>query len=497
MRLRSLRGRLLAGVVALAAVCFAVLAVVVYAQQRDFLTERVDDQATSAAPLLGRALDDARVPGPEHGGDRDGPSDPAAEPAGGGRRDPRGVRGRGPGPPGVSLPPGVYAERRDASGVSRGSVVINYGEAAPSPPRLPAEIPLDEIISVPSRDGSLEYRVDAAPGPAGWSTIAALPLSGVDEQLDRLLLVMAAVIGGVLLLMAALGFWVVRVGLRPLDRIGITAGRIAAGDLSQRVSPAEAGTEVGRLGLSLNAMLSQIEEAFAERRASEDRLRRFLADASHELRTPLASIRGYAELFRMGAARDGPEAEKVMSRIEQEAARMGVLVEDLLLLARLNETRESAREPVDLRELVRDAAQDARAAAQDREITLAVPDAETVVMGDGDQLRQVLSNLTRNALVHTPPGTAVELAVARAGDRVRVEVRDHGPGLPVDDGAELFERFWRAQPARGRGPAGAGLGLAIVHAIVLNHGGAVSAETRADGGAAFTVELPAVEPALR
>jgi two-component system OmpR family sensor kinase len=370
--------------------------------------------------------------------------------------------------------------------------VLTYGETAPSPPRLPARIPVDDLVTVEARDGSLEYRVDAAPSPGGGLTIVAIPLSGVDEQLDELLLVEGLVIGGALLLMAALGWWVVRLGLRPLERIGDTAGKIAAGDLSQRVEPAEPTTEVGRLGLSLNAMLHQIERAFAERAESEERLRVFLADASHELRTPLASIRGYAELFRMGAARDEAEAEKAMSRIEQEAARMGVLVEDLLLLARLDEVREAVREPVDLAEIARDAVADARATAPDRDIALSVEGDETVVPGDEDRLRQVLANLVRNALVHTPPGAPVEVAVAHAGNRVRLEVRDRGPGLPVADGELIFERFWRADPARGRGAAGAGLGLAIVQGIVAAHGGEVRAETRRDGGATFIVALPAL-----
>jgi two-component system OmpR family sensor kinase len=477
-RLRSLRARLLAGVLALAAVCLAVLAVIVYAQQRSFLVDRVDDQAESAQPLAERALNEAGVPGPDgrDAGDAFG------------RRPPG--DGRGPGPRTTSLPPGVFAERRDANGTPQGDVTLTYGEAAPSPPRLPASLPLDDVVTVPSEDGSLDYRVDASPAPGGWTTVVAIPLSGVDEQLDRLLIAMLAVIGGVLLLMAAVGWWVVGVGLRPLDRMGATAGRIAGGDLSQRVAPAEPGTEVGRLGLALNAMLHQIEQAFAERTASEERLRTFLADASHELRTPLASIRGYAELFRMGAARDGEDAERAMTRIEQEAARMGVLVEDLLLLARLDETRERERDPVDLAELARDAAGDARAADRDRPVALAVPGDGAVVVGDADELRQVVGNLVRNAIVHTPPRTPVAITVTPAGDSVRLEVADEGPGLPVEDGRELFERFWRAAPARGRGPAGAGLGLAIVDAIVAAHGGTVSAETRPEGGARFVVELP-------
>ena len=487
MSLRSLRARLLAGVIAIAAICVIALAAIVYAQQRDFLLQRVDEQAKSAAPLAARVLDEEGIPRPQgdgleghgHGGRGFAPGD----------RD--GDRGRGPGP---SLSTSaIHVERRDLDGSPLGGVTLGpYGEGTPSPPQLPADLTPAKPFTVRARDGSLDYRVRAEPSPGGGLTVVAIALSGVDEQLEELLLVEATVIGVALLLMAALGWWVVQLGLRPLERIGDTAGKIAGGDLSRRVEPAEPSTEIGRLGLALNAMLAQIERAFSERAMSEDRLRRFLADASHELRTPLASIRGYAELFRMGAVSDEGEARRAMSRIEQEAARMGVLVEDLLLLARLDEVRDTGREPVDLAEVAADAAADARATAPDREIALHLADAGTVVAGDEDRLRQVVGNLVRNALVHTPDGTPVELAVEAVGGRVRLTVADRGPGLPVLDGRVTFERFWRAEPGRGRGAAGAGLGLAIVDGIIAAHGGEVRAETRPDGGAIFAVELPAL-----
>jgi two-component system OmpR family sensor kinase len=290
-----------------------------------------------------------------------------------------------------------------------------------------------------------------------------------------------------------LSWFLVGLGLRPLDRMARTAGQIAAGELSQRVTPATERTEVGRLGLALNAMLGRIEEAFGERQASEDRLRRFLADASHELRTPLVSIRGYAELFRIGAARDEAEVEKAMARIEQEAARMGVLVEDLLALARLDEVREPVRERVDVGQLARDAVADAGATAPDRPMDLEI-EGEPLVLGDPDQLRQVLANLLRNALTHTPPGTAIEVSVRGGEHDVRLEVRDHGHGLPSSEPDLLFERFWRADAGRARGRAGAGLGLAIVAAIVAAHGGDAHAANAGGGGACFAVRLPALSP---
>jgi two-component system OmpR family sensor kinase len=236
-------------------------------------------------------------------------------------------------------------------------------------------------------------------------------------------------------------------------------------------------------------MLVQIEKAFAERAAGEKRLRRFLADASHELRTPLASIRGYSELYRIGAAREPAEVERAMDRIEAESARMGGLVDDLLTLARADEVREPAREPLDLRELLEDVRDDARAAAPERQITLS-PTGPVAIEAGGDALRRVFANLLRNAIVHTPEGTPIELALESTESSATVRVRDHGPGLPPGDPNAAFERFWRDSAARGRDDGGAGLGLAIVAALVNAHGGRVEAENAADGGALFTVWLP-------
>jgi two-component system OmpR family sensor kinase len=314
----------------------------------------------------------------------------------------------------------------------------------------------------------------------------------VDSTLQRLLIVTGLVIAAVLLVLGIAAWLVVRIGLLPLDRMGHTAGAIAGGDLSHRVETTDPRTEVGRLGQALNAMLDRLERAFAQRQASEDRLRQFLADASHELRTPLASIRGYAELFRLGAAREPAATEKAMRRIEEEAKRMGVLVEDLLTLARLDEVRDAEHGAVDLATLARDAVDDARATAPERAIGLEASGA-TVVLGDADGLRQLLANLLRNALVHTPAGTPIEVRLTGRGPagEVRLEVRDHGPGLPTGDPAALFERFWRAETGRSRGRGGAGLGLAIVAGVVDAHGGRVAARDAPGGGAEFVVELPA------
>jgi two-component system OmpR family sensor kinase len=457
----SLRGRLVAGVLALAAAGLILLAAVTYAEQRSFLMDGVDRQVRSAQGVVDNVLEGK--PFDPHGGF--------------GHADGR----RGP-PPGQGPAPGTYVQRRPQNGDWSGRFV-GY-DVGGTPPKLPASLPLGKIVTVDAGDAS--YRVLAQVDPSGDTNVVAVPLSATNSTLGRLLLVEALVIAGVLLLLGLFAWIIVRVGLLPLDRMGHTAAAIAGGDLSHRVETTDPRSEVGRLGVSLNAMLDRLEDAFAEREESQERLRSFIADASHELRTPLASIRGYAELYRMGAARSEDDVRKAMRRIEDEGARMGVLVEDLLTLARLDEVRQTPHVPVDVAKLARDAVDDARATAPERDIALHV-ERPAEALGDADQLRQVLANLLRNALVHTPPGTPVEVSV-RPG--LRVEVRDHGPGLPTEDAGALFERFWRAEGGRERGKGGAGLGLAIVAGIVTAHGGSVRASNAPGGGASFVVELP-------
>jgi two-component system OmpR family sensor kinase len=466
--MRSLHARLIAGLLALAALGLLALGGITYAEQRSFLLDRADQQLHAAARPIGAVLGGFPGGGPP-------------ELRGGGRRPAAGG-------PGFGLPPGTYGERRDASGGIVASTVVRRfgaGAGAAERPALPDRLAPGRIVAVAG------YRVLARPDPiTGGLDVVAIPLRDVDQTLHRLLVVEGLVIAGALLLLG-LGAWgVVRVGLLPLERMGRTADAIAGGELGQRVEPADHRTEVGRLGLALNAMLGRLERAFAGQKASEERLRRFLADASHELRTPLASIRGYAELFRIEpAAREPAETERAMRRIEQEAARMGVLVEDLLTLARLDELPQAQPTEVDLAALCRDAVDDARATAPEREIALRASGTATV-LGNADQLRQLLANLLRNALVHTPAGTPVEVSVGERDGEARLEVRDHGPGLPGGDPAALFERFWRAEGGRARGKGGAGLGLAIVAAAVERHGGRVSAANAPGGGASFAVALP-------
>jgi two-component system OmpR family sensor kinase len=457
------------------------MAVVTYEEQRSFLLTRVNQQVGDSRLPVAVALN---LIHPQ------GTTSTSRAPVAGDRA------------PGTLQTSGTYGIVLGASGKVVQSRSFTYGEPAASAPSLPRRLPISQfrsrsvhLFTVDSVSGSgLRYRAAAFALKDGRTLVIAVPLRDVDQTLQRLLLVELLVGAAVILALVVLGWIVIRVGLRPLERMGRVASEIAHGNLSRRVVPANERTEVGRLGTSLNEMLGQIERAFADRGRSEESLRRFLADASHELRTPLASIRGYAELYRLGAASDPAEVSRAMSRIEAEAARMGVLVDNLLLLARLEELPETPLVEVDLTELAEHAAQDTRAATPDRQVLVdAGPPVR--VLGDPAQLRQVLLNLTRNAVIHTPPGTAIEITVATEGEQVLIKVRDHGPGLPPEAGDRLFERFWRTEGGRTRGRGGAGLGLAIVKAIVEAHHGKVDGRTAEGGGAVFTATLPLVRDA--
>jgi two-component system, OmpR family, sensor kinase len=411
-------------------------------------------------------------------------------------------------PPSVSFPPGTFAAFVDASGKHEvGFIVRGYDGDKPPAPKLPADLGGADhgsdprLFSTGAVDGSsLRYRVvaqDAAsvdpdlvpPDDGPYQLVVAAPLTEVDRNLHQLLITEVLVALGVALALGLISWWLVRRELRPLEEISTTAGAIAAGDLTQRVPEGDPRTEVGHLGVSLNVMLTQIEQAFAERKASEDRLRRFLADASHELRTPLTSIRGYAELFRRGASENEEDLEKSMRRIEDESARMGVMVEDLLLLARLDARRQLDREPVDLGALCADAVADARVADPKREIDLTV-DGPVVVLADEARLRQVAANLLSNAMRHTPAGTPVSVRVAAEDGAAVLEVVDRGPGLSDEQARRAFEPFYRADPSRDRTTGGAGLGLSIVQAIAEAHGGGVELRATPGGGATFRVVIP-------
>jgi two-component system OmpR family sensor kinase len=365
-------------------------------------------------------------------------------------------------------------------------------------------------FTVPAQGGGADWRVVVRSGAVLTATgqpvlvVRGVSLADVEDTTHRLVLAELLVGAVVLALLGGLAYVVVRTSLRPLREVETTAAAIAAGDLTQRVPESDARTEVGRLSRAFNAMLSQIESAFRAREvsehsalASEERMRRFVADASHELRTPLTSIRGFAELYRQGAVPDPESLDRVMRRVEDEAARMGLLVEDLLLLARLDQQRPLALEPVDLLKVAGDVVHDARVLAPDRTIGLELLGGSApVVLGDESRLRQVVMNLVSNAVTHTPAGTPVALTLevtpsADDGpDRVLLAVTDHGPGLSEEDRAQVFERFYRADPSRTRAAGGSGLGLSIVAALVAAHGGRVGVQSAPGEGSRFLVELP-------
>jgi two-component system OmpR family sensor kinase len=473
-----LQVKLIVAVLALVTVALVLIGTASVAVLDRYLVGRLDDQLELVADRY------------RHEDDQFGP--------GGGRR---------PGPPSP-----YRVEKRDANGGDLGSVPADSLDEDQPPPRLPSNAAwfsehAGKAATVPATSGDGRWRVVVEPTGDGASVVVAASLDPIDSTTRQLRLIDLGVSLVVLAVLAGAGAAIVRASLRPLVEIEQTARSIAAGDLARRVPDRDPRTEVGRLGRALNTMLAQIESAFSARaaseasaRRSEDRMRRFVADASHELRTPLTTIRGFAELYRQGAARDPAELDRLMRRIEDQAARMGLLVEDLLLLARLDQQRPLDRSPVDLLALAADAVTDAAAVAPDRRIELVLgsgddrPRHALVVLGDSERLRQVLANLVGNALRHTPAGSPVEVRVGEAALDGRpgaaVEVVDHGPGLTPEQTERVFERFYRADPARSGADGGTGLGLSIVAALVAVHGGTVQVDSVPGRGARFRVVLP-------
>jgi two-component system OmpR family sensor kinase len=364
-------------------------------------------------------------------------------------------------------------------------------------------LPDNDVGPVPVTVGSIDHsdvqwRAMTVRGLGGELTTVAIDLSEVQSTVRALIYAQVGIGMAVLLVLGVVGYAVVHRSLRPLVEVEQTAAAIAAGQLDRRVPQRDPRTEVGRLSLALNGMLAQIQRAVAssessaaQARSSEDRMRRFITDASHELRTPLTTIRGFAELYRQGAAND---VEMLMNRIESESSRMGLLVEDLLLLARLDAQRPLERHRVDLLALAADAVHDAQSIAPKRKITMEVFDGPGTpeVLGDEARLRQVLSNLVANALQHTPESAGVTLRVGTDGDNAVLEVCDEGPGMTADDAHRIFERFYRTDSSRARASGGTGLGLSIVDSLVYAHGGTVSVTTAPGHGCRFKVNLPRI-----
>ncbi len=468
-----LRVKLVAAVVLLAALGLVISGVAASAALRGYLLNRVDSQLQSTVS------DRGAVNGVLRGGRPDG-SD-----GGPGRADAFGT---------------VYVTLVLADGTVVQRSTLPSSTAAP---RLPAVAPTDNRpYTVSAVSGDTFWRVvntNVSTTAGNGELFVAVPLDEVQRTLRRLQAIEVVVGLMVLALLALGGFLLVRRNLRPLVEVERTAELIAAGDLSLRVPEADPRTEVGSLAQSFNAMLTSVEGAFAaqaeseaEARASEDRMRRFVGDASHELRTPLTSIRGFAELYRSGALPTGPDVDRAMSRIEGEASRMGLLVEDLLLLARLDQQRPLERAPVDMLELAGDAVHDAQAVDPARSIELEVVPGGPAphVLGDATRLRQVVSNLVANALTHTPAETPVQVRVRSTGGEAVVEVIDHGSGIAPEDRERVFERFYRADTSRTRASGGSGLGLSIVAALVAAHHGSVDVHETSGGGATFRVAVP-------
>ncbi|ORI15342.1 two-component sensor histidine kinase [Rhodococcus sp. 1163] len=411
--------------------------------------------------------------------------------------EPRGLDGPPPPPPSASKgrpPSDFYVDVTDPAGQSRFVLTPDADIGVPDTDGVPIGTP----VTVGSKGGGTEWRVLTISNQNG-STLVAQPLIAVETTVDRLI-VLQTIIGAVVLaVLAVVAYFVVRRSLRPLVEVEETAAAIAAGDLHQRVPERSERTEIGKLSAALNGMLTQIQRAFAASaaseeaaRASEDKMRRFVADASHELRTPLTTIRGFAELYRQGAMSD---ITLLMNRIEGEAARMGLLVEDLLMLARLDAQRPLEMNTVDLLSVATDAVLDAKAVSPERTISMKMLPGPGIpeVSGDDARLRQVLGNLMSNAIRHTPAEAEIAVCVGTIDTTALVEVRDTGPGLSAEESAHVFERFYRADSSRTRESGGSGLGLSIVAALVSAHGGTVTVDSTPGQGATFRVELPRVD----
>jgi two-component system OmpR family sensor kinase len=486
----SLRVRLLAALIGLLAVVCLVVGVATELALRSFLVGRLDAQLKAAGGRSATAEqrpdgDSGRPHEARPGGPNHGDADFLLAP------------GQAAGTLGARITAGTLTQVAvlDPSGTL---MFADAGKAAPLT-HLPAD------GKPHSRDlGTLgDYRLLVQRAPDGDLLVTGLPLSGVRFTLLRLAAVEAVVAVLALLSAALVGATIVRRTLRPLDRVAATAGRVATlrldrGDvaLAERVGEDDTDprTEAGRVGAALNRLLNHVDAALTARQASETRVRQFVADASHELRTPLAAIRGYAELTRRSGSQAPPDVAYALGRVESEAARMTTLVEDLLLLARLDAGRPLSSEPVDLVPLVVHAVSDAHVAGPGHIWQLDLPDEPIAVLGDEPRLHQVLTNLLANARTHTPDGTTVTVAVRRERDRVALSVSDTGPGIPPELQPTVFQRFARGDESRSRTAGSTGLGLAIVAAVVSAHGGAVDLTSR-PGATRFAVRLLAADPA--
>ena len=477
----SLRSRLTLGIVLLTAMGFFSASIATQSLLKHYLTSEVDKQL---AVITSGTFDRVQQSGIAHEAREGEHSDAVARPA-----------GKGLGSPLTRIPTSASLTLLDG----QGNIVGGIGGDLNSAPISDYVIGLlpSEIASHGEKPFSIEvpgpdFRVIARALPDNGGTIVAAQSLGELNRTTSRLGFLFALIGFALLLLVALAArTVIKVGLRPLRDAEETAGEIASGNLSARMPDANPSTEVGRLVTSLNTMLARIEEAFAVRTESENKLRRFVADASHELRTPITAIRGFSELHRQGAVTGEKETTELIARIENESKRMGSLVEDLLLLARLDQAREMESKPVDINKVVEDAVISARAAGPEHPVTLNSTNTEIFTLGDEVRIHQVVANLLANARTHTPAGTPITVTVGSTESGIEITVADKGPGLSADDQKKIFERFYRTDASRVRtGSDGSGLGLSIVDAVMRAHGGSVTVQSKPGEGAVFTLLLP-------
>ncbi len=484
----SLRIRLLAAVGVVSLVALIIAGVTMYTSLSSFLNNRVDQSLQAATQGF---AGNGHPPGfgPPPGGT--GPQGGGGFPTGNAPR----------------LAPGLFVEQITAADVTTQVQKAAEPGGQQYTPSLPANLfssftnrpaGSSEFLTTASAQSSgPQFRVLVSKASDGDLIILGQTLDTTADTLQHLLWIELAVTGGALIAALLLGLWLVRIGLQPLRQVEVTAAAIAEGDLSRRIPGDDRRTEVGRLSRVLNVMLARIQRAFADRdateaqlRRSEERLRRFVADASHELRTPVAAVSAYAELYTRGAAEHPEDLDRFITGIQGESERMKHLVEDLLLLARLDEGLPIEHQPVELVSVVADAIEAGRAMGPEWPVSLRAT-GPVEVPGDRLRLRQVVDNLLSNVRAHAPAGTRTVVSVTSDGARAVVEVVDDGPGLTAEEAAQVFERFYRADPSRTRTSGGSGLGLSIVWSIVAAHYGTIVASPGAEAGAVFTVNLPA------
>lgn len=488
MKTWSLRSRISLGVVLLTAFGFLASGIVAQNALKSYLTTQIDHELEAiTGGTLPRILR-AGIAQESFESHRDGRDDhddgvPAA---------------KAPDSPLQRIPTTTSLTVLDASGNIVGGLGGDLNKASISDyvrGLLPSEVAKhgDEPFTIEAAGADFRAVARTLPKNAG-TVVAAQSLDELEKTISRLGYLFFIISLVLLILMALAARTVVSVGLRPLKTAEDTAEEIASGNLSARMPEASPNTEVGRLVSTFNTMLSRIEESFAARTKSEDKLRRFVADASHELRTPLTAIRGFSELYRQGAVKGEEDTKQLLSRIEGESKRMSSLVEDLLLLARVDQSRALRSEAVDIVKVVSEATASAQVSGPNHPITLIAPNAEVFMLGDEVRIHQVVANLLANARSHTPDGTPIAVMITSNDDEVSVSVADQGPGMSEEDQKRIFERFYRADSSRARsGEDGTGLGLSIVEAVMQAHGGSVSVESELGKGSKFTLTFPRKE----